>query len=91
MGLWMRQLLATRCVASSLVLAALGSSDPTGRFCLRTLSIGRPMVIVRPILDTVTISLGVEVVVCEEQVGRANVYNVLYCILLGSEVLPPWC
>jgi hypothetical protein len=34
-----------------------------------------------PVLDMVVISLGMEAVVCEEQEGRANVYNVLYCIL----------
>jgi hypothetical protein len=31
MGRWMHQLLATLCVASSLTLVALGSSDPTRR------------------------------------------------------------
>jgi hypothetical protein len=32
MGLWMRQLLATLCVTSSLALVALGSYDMTGGF-----------------------------------------------------------
>jgi hypothetical protein len=41
-GLWMRQLLPIVCVALSLALVALGGSDPTGRFQLRTLSFGRP-------------------------------------------------
>jgi hypothetical protein len=40
----------------------------------------------RPILDIVAISLGVEGVVCEEQEGRVNVYIALYCILLGPKV-----
>jgi hypothetical protein len=46
MGLWMCQLVATPCVASSLALVALGGSDLSGGFCLRTLSIGRPTVVV---------------------------------------------
>jgi hypothetical protein len=37
----------------------------------------------------VVISLGVEGMVCEEE-GHVNVYNVLYCVLQGSEVSPPW-
>jgi hypothetical protein len=41
-GHWMCQLLATLCVASSLALVALGSSDPTGGLHLRTVSFGRP-------------------------------------------------
>jgi hypothetical protein len=86
MGLWMCQLLATPCVASSHALVALGSSNPTSGFHLSTLSIGRPTTIVRPILDIVSISLGVEGVVCEEQEGRVNVYIALYCILLGPKV-----
>jgi hypothetical protein len=40
-------------------------------------------------LDTVTISLGVEGVVCEEQDGRVNIYIALYCILQGFGVLSP--
>jgi hypothetical protein len=42
MGLWMRQLLVTLCVASSLALVALAGSDLTSGFCLRTLSFGSP-------------------------------------------------
>jgi hypothetical protein len=42
MVLQVRQLLATLCVASSLILVALGGSDPIGSFCLQTLSFGRP-------------------------------------------------
>jgi hypothetical protein len=45
MGLGMSQLLATPFVASFLALVALGGSDPSGGFRLRTLSIGGPMVI----------------------------------------------
>jgi hypothetical protein len=40
MGPWMCQLLATPCVALSL---ALGGSDPSSVFHLRTLSFGRPL------------------------------------------------
>jgi hypothetical protein len=39
----MRQLLDTLCIASSLALVALGGSDPTGGFYLRTQTIGRPL------------------------------------------------
>jgi hypothetical protein len=46
MGLRMRQLLGTLCVASSLALVALDGSDLTDIFYLRTLSIDRPMTIV---------------------------------------------
>jgi hypothetical protein len=38
----------------------------------------------------VTVSIGVEGVVCEEHKGRVNIYNTLYCILQGSGVSPPW-
>jgi hypothetical protein len=37
------QLLVTHCVALSLALVALGSSDPTSGFCLGTLSVGKPL------------------------------------------------
>jgi hypothetical protein len=60
------QLLATLCVTLSLALFALGGADPTGRFCLRILSFVRPTTIVRPIFDTVVVSLGVEGMVCDE-------------------------
>jgi hypothetical protein len=40
MGPQMRQLLATHCVASSLALVALGGSNPSSGFGLRTLSFG---------------------------------------------------
>jgi hypothetical protein len=43
MGLRMCHLLATLCVASSLVLVALGGSDPISGFCLRILSFGKPL------------------------------------------------
>jgi hypothetical protein len=38
----------------------------SGVFCLRTLSVGRPSVIMGPIFDTVVISLNVEGASCEE-------------------------
>jgi hypothetical protein len=34
-----RQLLAILCVTLSLIVFALGGIDPTGKFCLRTLSV----------------------------------------------------
>jgi hypothetical protein len=37
----------------------------------------------------VTVSLGLEGVVCEEQEGHVNIYGALYCILQGSKVSPP--
>jgi hypothetical protein len=39
----MCQMLGTLCVVSSLTLVALGSSNPTGGFHLRILSIVRPL------------------------------------------------
>jgi hypothetical protein len=53
MGPWVCKLLATLCVPLSLALFALAGANPTGAFCLQTLSFSRPTVIVRPILDTV--------------------------------------
>jgi hypothetical protein len=38
----------------------------------------------------VVVSLDVEGMVCDEQQGRVNVYIVLYCVLQGSRVSPPW-
>jgi hypothetical protein len=38
----------------------------------------------------VVVSLGVEGVVCEEQEGHVNIYNVLYCILQEPRVSPSW-
>jgi hypothetical protein len=40
------QLLVTACVASFLTLFARGGADPSGGFCLQTLTIGRPTTIV---------------------------------------------
>jgi hypothetical protein len=62
----MRQMLPTLCVASSLALFAMGGSDLTGGFHLGTLSVGGPLAIVGPILDTVVITLNVEGALCEE-------------------------
>jgi hypothetical protein len=58
--LWMCQMLATPCVASSLTLVGLGGSEPSSGFRFRTLSIGRPTIIVWPFLGTIAVSLGVE-------------------------------
>jgi hypothetical protein len=41
MGLRMRHLLATLCVASLITLVVVGGSNPTGGFCLRTLADNR--------------------------------------------------
>jgi hypothetical protein len=62
----MHQLLATLCVASSLTLFAWGGANPTSGFCLRSLSCCRPMAIVGPILDMITVSHGVAGASCEE-------------------------
>jgi hypothetical protein len=85
MGLRMCQLVATPCVASSL---ALGSSDLSGGFCIRTLSIGRPTVIVLPILDMVSVSLDEEGMICEEW-GSVKAYNALHRVLQGPGASPP--
>jgi hypothetical protein len=59
-------LLATLYVALSFILSTLGCADPTGGFCLRTLSFSRPTAIVGPILDMVAISSVVQCMICEE-------------------------
>jgi hypothetical protein len=66
MGPQMRQMLATVCVALSLALVALGSSDSTSGFHLGTLSVAGPSTIVGPVLDTVVVSCDVERTLCEE-------------------------
>jgi hypothetical protein len=67
MGYLMRQLLATICVASSLTLVALDSSDPSNGFLLRTLSFSKPSTIEGPIGDTTSVSLaGAVGAICEE-------------------------
>jgi hypothetical protein len=53
-------LLAIICVTLSPALFALGSTNPTGSFYLRTLSFSRPMTIMGPILDMVSISHSVD-------------------------------
>jgi hypothetical protein len=45
-GVPARLLLATLCVTLNLALFAHGGADPTGEFCLRTLSYCRPTTIV---------------------------------------------
>jgi hypothetical protein len=56
----MRQVRATLCVTSSLVLFSLGGSDPTGGFHLGIISVAGPSAILGPILDTVAVSCNVE-------------------------------
>jgi hypothetical protein len=68
----MSQMLATLCVASSLALVALSSSDLTGMFCLGTLNIAGPLAIVGPNLDMVPVSHNVEGVSCEELGWHVN-------------------
>jgi hypothetical protein len=72
MGPQMGQLRATLCVTSSLALFAWGSTDPTGEFCLRTLSCCRPMTIVGHVLDTVAVFRDVENESCEELGWHVN-------------------
>jgi hypothetical protein len=84
-----RQLLAILYVALSLALSALGGADPTGGFCLGTLSSRRPTVIVGPILDMVVVFHVVEGMMCEESGRCVSVYNTLYCVLQGFAALPP--
>jgi hypothetical protein len=69
--------LATLYVALSLTLFALGSAESAGRFSLRTLSFGRPTIIVRLILDTVAVSHDVEGMTCGESGRHVRVYNAL--------------
>jgi hypothetical protein len=56
MGPRARQLLATLYVALSLALFAQVGTDPTGGFCLRTLSYSGPTTIMGPILHMVPVS-----------------------------------
>jgi hypothetical protein len=84
MGPQMCLLLATLCVASSLALFALGYSDLTGGFCLRTLSCHRPTTIVGPILDTIVVSHDVEGTSCEELGWHINL------CLLHLFTVPVW-
>jgi hypothetical protein len=70
---WVAPAAITLCVILSLALFALGGTDPTIRFCLRTLSFGRPTTIVGTILDTVAISCAVVAdSMCEELGRRVN-------------------
>jgi hypothetical protein len=66
------QKLTTHYVALSLTLFALGSSDLTDRFHLRTLSICRPSAIMGPMLDTFVVSLDAEGASCEELGWHVN-------------------
>jgi hypothetical protein len=61
------QVLATLCVALSLSLFALGGSNPTGRFYLRTMSFTGPSAIMGLVWDSVAISCVVIVgAMCKE-------------------------
>jgi hypothetical protein len=79
----MRQMLATLCVALSLTLVALGGSDPTGEFCLGTMSVADPSAIMGPVLDTIVVSCGVEGTLCEELGWHVN------SCLLRLFIVPP--
>jgi hypothetical protein len=62
----MLHLLATLCVDLSLTLFALGNSNSTCGFCIKTLTCCRPTAIMGPILDKVGVSCNVEGASCEE-------------------------
>jgi hypothetical protein len=47
------------CVALSLALFAMGGADPTGGFCLRTLSFAGPSAIMGPVWDMIVISYAI--------------------------------
>jgi hypothetical protein len=66
MGPRVCQLLATLYVTLSLTLFPLGGANPTGRFCLHTVSFSKPIAIMGSVLDMVLISHAVEGVICEE-------------------------
>jgi hypothetical protein len=72
MGPRMHQLLATLCVTLSFALFTRGGTDPTGGFCVRTLTCCRPTIFLGPILDMVAISRGVASASCEELGWRVN-------------------
>jgi hypothetical protein len=82
--------LATLCIALSLALFSLGGVDPTGGFCLRTLSYSRPTAIMGPILNTVVVSHTIVGTSCEELRRRVNMG--LLCLvrarLFASVVIP---
>jgi hypothetical protein len=86
-------MLGSLCVTSSL---ALGGSDPTSRFHLRTLSIAGPLVIMGPILDMVVISHDVEGASCGESRWCINSCLLPLFIALAtarrfaSSVVTPW-
>jgi hypothetical protein len=90
------QLLIIPCVAFSLTLFALGGADPTGEFCLRTLSFTGPSAIVGPILDTFTISHDVVSTLREELERHVNISLLLPFTApvrahrFASLVLTPW-
>jgi hypothetical protein len=74
-------MLATLCVALSLALFAMGGADPTGGFCLRTLSFAGPSAIMGPVWDMIVISYAVIAgAMCEDYGSRVNLG--LLCPLL---------
>jgi hypothetical protein len=77
------------CVALSLPLFALDSTDPTSGFCLGNLSLGMPTTIVGSILDTVVISRDVKGTTCGKSGRCVSVYNTIYDVLQGSVASPP--
>jgi hypothetical protein len=84
-----RQLLAIIYVTLSLALFALGGAQPAGGFYLRTLSFGRTMPIMGPVLDTIVVSCVVAGMMCEELGRYVNIYNTLFYVLQGSIASPP--
>jgi hypothetical protein len=61
------QLLTTLCVTLSRTLFALGGTDPTGGFYLKTLSFAGPSAIMGPVWDTIDVSCAVVAgTMCEE-------------------------
>jgi hypothetical protein len=61
-------------------MSTKSDSDPTGGFCLGTLSIAGPLAIMGPILDMVVISHDVEGTLCEELGWRVN--SCLVCLFI---------
>jgi hypothetical protein len=65
----------------SLALFALGGADLTDGFCIGTLSFGRPMTIVGPVLDMIAISHVVEVGMMYEEPRRHVNMDLLHLLL----------
>jgi hypothetical protein len=92
-GVRVCQQLTTLCVTLSLARFAWGDANLTDGFCLRTLSYCRPMAIMGPILDMITVSHDVVDTSCEELGWCVNI-----CLLCPFTALvsppppafPPW-